>query len=152
MVFNSQQLNDEEKGKRSDTFYKKNVYFFVPPIHIFCICGKKEIVSRAVSSDGNFATFAPPFFSPLLYSVQFTAVTHNRPTNTKRKYRWTRESQRKMFHFSWKKQKRCFASTGDLEIIYDLPVCVCYASCDKIVLKTLAFLHRYTQKQGSAQR
>ena len=86
MVFNSQQLNDEEKGKRSDTFYKK-MYFFVPPIHIFCICGKKEIVSRAVSSDGNFATFAPPFFSPLLYSVQFTAVTHNRPTNTKRKYR-----------------------------------------------------------------
>ena len=43
---------------------------------------EKEILARAFSTVGNFATFARPFFSPLLYNVQFTAVTHNRRRNT----------------------------------------------------------------------
>ena len=58
MVFNSHQLN--ESGIRLANL--RNILYL----------WKKEILSRAFSSDGNFATFAPPFFSPLLYSVQFT--------------------------------------------------------------------------------
>ena len=61
MVFNSHQLNDGESGIRLANL-KQNLFVFV----------EKRNSVESVFSDGNFATFAPPFFSPLLYSVQFT--------------------------------------------------------------------------------
>ena len=152
MVFNSQQLNDEEKGKRSDTVYKKKCILFCSSYsHILYLWKKRNCVES-----GFFRRKFCYICSSILLSPALQCSIHCCHSQSSNKYKTKIQVNpwisKKNVPLKLENQKRCFASTGDLEISYDLPVCVCYASCDKIVLKTLAFLHRYTQKQGSAQR